>query len=195
MKWVYIEDVAAHAGQEVEVRGWLHNKSSKGKLHFLQVRDGTGTIQAVVFKGDVSEELFALADRLPQESSLQVRGVVREDKRSALGFEIGVKEIEVFQEAQEYPITPKEHGTAFLMDNRHLWLRSSRQHAILRVRAEIIRAARDFFDGRGFTLLDAPIFTPAACEGTTTLFQTDYFGQPAFPTQSGQPYMEAGAFA
>ncbi|HUT52300.1 MAG TPA: asparagine--tRNA ligase [bacterium] len=195
MKWVYVEDVAGHAGEEVEVRGWLYHKSSKGKLHFLQVRDGTGTIQAVVFKGDVSDELFALADRLPQESSMIVRGTVREDKRSPLGFELGVTDLVVAQEAAEYPITPKEHGTAFLMENRHLWLRSRRQHAILRVRHEIIRQCRGYFDANGFTLIDSPILTPAACEGTTTLFQTDYFGESAFLTQSGQLYQEAAAFA
>jgi asparaginyl-tRNA synthetase len=195
MQWVYIEDIGKWVGREVELRGWLYAKSSKGKLHFLQVRDGTGTIQCVVFKGDVSDETFAGADHLFQESSLIVRGTVREDKRSPLGFELGVKEIEPVQIAADYPITPKEHGTAFLMDHRHLWLRSRRQHAILRIRHEIIRACRNYLDDHGFTLLDSPMLTPAACEGTTTLFEIDYFGEPAFLTQSGQLYQEAGAMA
>jgi len=192
---VSVDEVHAHEGEEVRLRGWLYNKRSSGKLHFLQLRDGTGVIQCVVFKGDVPEEVFSRADHLPQESSLEVSGTVRADKRSALGYELGVKSLSVVQEGEEYPIGPKEHGTAFLMDHRHLWLRSSRQHAILRVRATLIRAARAFFDDRGFVLLDAPIFTPAACEGTTTLFETEYFGDKAFLTQSGQLYMEAGAMA
>ncbi len=192
---VSIDEVHAHEGAEVRLRGWLYNKRSSGKLHFLQLRDGTGVIQCVVFKGDVAEDVFATADHLPQESSFEVTGTVRADKRSALGFELGVKTLAIVHLAGEYPIGPKEHGTAFLMDHRHLWLRSSRQHAILRVRATLIQAARAFFDDRGFVLLDAPIFTPAACEGTTTLFETEYFGEKAFLTQSGQLYMEAGAMA
>jgi asparaginyl-tRNA synthetase len=195
MPIIRVADVATYLGQEVEVRGWLYNKAHKGKLYFLQVRDGSETIQAVVFKGNVSEEAFAVADQLTQESSVIVRGTVREDKRSALGFELDVKELTLVQLAHEYPISPKEHGIDFLMGNRHLWLRSRRQHAILRVRAEVVRAIRDYFDGHGFTLLDAPIFTPAACEGTTTLFETEYFGEKAYLTQSGQLYMEAGAMA
>jgi asparaginyl-tRNA synthetase len=159
------------------------------------VRDGSGIIQCVVFKGDVPEALFAEADHLPQESSLEVTGAVRADKRSPLGFEIAVKDLRVVHRAGEYPIGPKEHGTAFLMDHRHLWIRSSRQHAILRIRASLVAAARRFFDERGFVLLDAPIFTPAACEGTTTLFETAYFDEKAYLTQSGQLYMEAGAMA
>lgn len=195
MAWVYIEDIAQHDGQEVTLRGWLYNKRSSGKLHFLQVRDGTGILQCVVFKNDVSPEQFALADHITQESSLIVRGTVRADSRAPLGYELTVKDLQVVALAESYPITPKEHGVAFLLDHRHLWLRSSRQHAILRVRSTIIRACRDYFDGKGFTLIDAPIFTPAACEGTTTLFVTDYFGEPAYLTQSGQLYAEAGAFA
>lgn len=192
---VYVEDVARHEGQDVTLKGWLYNKRSSGKLHFLQVRDGTGTIQCVVFKGDVPPEVFEAADHVTQESSVVVTGTVKEDKRSPLGFELGVKDFRVLHTAQEYPITPKEHGVAFLMDHRHLWLRSSRQHAILRIRAEIINAIRNYFDANGFTLVDAPIFTPNACEGTSTLFETDYFDEKAYLTQSGQLYMEAAAAA
>ena len=194
-EWVYVSDIARHQGQEVVLKGWLYNKRSSGKLHFLQVRDGTGVIQCVVSRSDVSPETFHLADHLSQESSLSVTGTVRADPRSPIGFELAVKSLAVGQVAQDYPITPKEHGIAFLLDHRHLWLRSARQHAILRVRSEVIRACRDYFDGHGFTLLDAPIFTPAACEGTTTLFAVDYFGDTAYLTQSGQLYMEAGAMA
>ncbi len=192
---VYVEDVARHADEEVTLRGWLYHRRSSGKLHFLLVRDGTGTMQCVLFVKDVSAELFERAAHLPQESSLEVTGTVRADARSPLGYELAVRELRVLQEAAEYPITPKEHGPAFLLDHRHLWLRSSRQHAIMRIRASVVRACRDYFDHRGFTLLDAPIFTPAACEGTTTLFGVDYFGTPAYLTQSGQLYMEAGAMA
>ena len=192
---VYVGDIARYEGQEVTLRGWLYNKRSSGKLHFLQVRDGTGVIQCVVFKGDVSPETFQAADHIAQESSLIVTGAVRADARSPIGFELSVKDLQVLQEAQDYPITPKEHGVAFLLDHRHLWLRSSRQHALLRVRSEVIKACRDYFDEHGFTLLDAPIFTPAACEGTTTLFPVDYFGDTVYLTQSGQLYMEAGAMA
>ncbi|MFQ5648800.1 MAG: asparagine--tRNA ligase [bacterium] len=192
---VYVAEVSDFVGQEVTIYGWLYNKRSSGKLWFLLVRDGTGIIQAVVFKGNVSEELFQRCEQVTQESSVLVTGTVNEDKRSIGGFELQVTDFEILKPAEEYPITPKEHGTTFLMDHRHLWLRSSRQHAILTVRHEIIRACRDFFDGRGFTLLDAPIFTPSACEGTTTLFETEYFGSSAYLTQSGQLYMEAGAIA
>ena len=195
MNRVYIEDIKNYVGQDVTIRGWLHNKRSSGKLNFLLVRDGTETIQCVVFKGDVADEVFEKSEKLTQESSIAVRGIVREDKRAPIGYEILVKDIEILQLAEDYPITPKEHGVHFLMDHRHLWLRSSRQHAILKVRCELVRACRDFFDERGFILLDAPIFTPAACEGTTTLFETEYFGDKAYLTQSGQLYMEAGAMA
>jgi len=190
-----VERIAAFAGQSVTLRGWLAGRRSSGKLHFLQVRDGTGTIQCVMAKAEVSPEVFQLADHLPQESSLEVTGVVRADARSPIGFELGVTDLRVVQQAAEYPITPKEHGPAFLLDHRHLWLRSSRQHAILRVRAEIIRACREYFDGRGFLAFDAPILTPAACEGTTTLFPVGYFDETAYLTQSGQLYGEAGAMA
>ena len=170
--WTYIEDIAAHEGEEVTLKGWLYNKRSSGKLHFLQVRDGTGILQCVVFKKDVTAEEFALADHLTQESSLVVSGVVRADARAPLGYELGVTHLELVHEAAEYPITPKEHGVAFLLDHRHLWLRSARQHAILRIRSEVAHACREYFDERGFVLFDAPILTPAACEGTTTLFET-----------------------
>ena len=195
MKQTYISEIGKHEGREVTIRGWLYNKRSSGKLHFLQVRDGTGIVQCVVFKGDVSEEVFRRSDAATQESSVVVQGVVRADTRSAIGFEVGVTELEIVQTAQEYPIAKKDHGVGFLMDHRHLWLRSSKQHAILRVRSEIVKACRDYYDERGFTLVDAPIFTPAACEGTTTLFETDYFGEKAYLTQSGQLYMEAAAMA
>ena len=194
-EWVYISDIAQHVGQDITLKGWLYNKRSSGKLHFLQVRDGTGVIQCVVFKGDVPPDVFQLTDHLPQESSLTVTGTVRADARSPLGFELAVKTLEAVHSAHDYPITPKEHGIAFLLDHRHLWLRSARQHAILRIRSEVVKACRDYFDSHGFTLLDAPIFTPAACEGTTTLFPVDYFGDTAYLTQSGQLYMEAGAMA
>jgi len=194
-KHVYISEIGKYEGQDVCIKGWLYNKRSSGKLHFLQVRDGTGVIQAVVFKGDVSEEVFAIGDKIPQESSLEVYGTVKEDKRSPIGFEIGVKDLKLVSEAQEYPITPKEHGVAFLLENRHLWLRSPRQHAIMKIRNTIIKTIRDFFSEREFLLVDAPIFTPAACEGTTTLFETEYFDEKAYLTQSGQLYMEAAAMA
>jgi asparaginyl-tRNA synthetase len=192
---VWVEDVHRHVESDVTLRGWLYGRRSSGKLHFLQVRDGTGTIQCVVFVKDVAPEVFERAGHVPQESSLEVTGTVRADARSPLGFELAVKDVRVLQEASDYPITPKEHGPAFLLDHRHLWLRSSRQHAIMRVRASVARACRDYFDARGFTLIDAPIFTPAACEGTTTLFEVGYFDDKAYLTQSGQLYMEAGAMA
>ena len=193
---VSIAKLADHVGEEVTLQGWLYNKRSSGKLHFLEVRDGSGIVQAVVFKGDVSPELFAAADHLQQEASLTVVGTVKEHGKIKGQYEIQVKDVTLLAApSREYPISPKEHGTDFLMDNRHLWLRSKRQHAIMRVRHAIIKAVRDFFDLNDFTLVDAPIFTPNACEGTSTLFQTDYHGEPAFLTQSGQLYMEAAAAA
>jgi len=195
MDKTYISDVGGHEGKNITIRGWLYNKRSSGKLWFLLVRDGTGIIQSVVSKADVSERVFQACEEVTQESSLSVTGLISADKRAPGGYELQVQEIEIHQIAQDYPITPKEHGTAFLMDHRHLWLRSSRQTAILKIRHEIIKACRDFFDGRGFTLVDTPIFTPAACEGTTTLFETDYFGEKAFLTQSGQLYSEASIAA
>ncbi len=194
-EWIYISDIARYQGEEVAIKGWLYTKRSSGKIHFLQIRDGTGTVQCVVSKNDVSQTVFEISDGLPQESSIIIRGVVRADPRSPIGYEIGVTDVQLVQAAEEYPISPKEHGVSFLMDHRHLWIRSSRQHAILKIRSELIKACRDYFDRRGFVLLDAPIFTPAACEGTTTLFQVDYFEDKAYLTQSGQLYMEAGAMA
>ncbi len=195
MTGVYIEEVAAHEGSEVTLRGWVYNKRSSGKLQFILLRDGTGIIQCVAFKGNFTPEQFEGLDRVTQESSIEIRGKIRKDSRAPGGHELDMTGFEVIQVAQEYPITPKEHGTAFLMENRHLWLRSSRQHAILRVRHEIIRAIRDYFDDRSFILVDTPIFTPNACEGTTTLFETEYFDQKAYLTQSGQLYNEATAAA
>jgi asparaginyl-tRNA synthetase len=193
---VTVEGIGAHEGETVTLRGWLAARRSSGKLHFLQVRDGTGTIQCVMGKQDVTAEMFARADHLPQETSLEVTGTVRADARSPIGFEVAVSGITVVATpTTEYPITPKDHGTAFLLEHRHLWLRSSRQHAILRIRAEIVRAAREYLDGQGFLGFDAPILTPAACEGTTTLFPVEYFGEQAYLTQSGQLYGEAGAMA
>ena len=192
---VYVSDVAKYEGQEVTLRGWLYHSTAKGKLIFLQVRDGTGTIQAVVFKKSVTPEVFDLAAGLTQESSLAVTGTVSKDARSALGYELQVRDVQLFQKAIDFPIGPKEHGPGFLMDNRHLWLRSAKQHALLRIRSRLMRAIQDFFDDRGFLRLDTPILTPAACEGTTTLFETDYFGQKAYLSQSGQLYNEANAMA
>jgi len=196
MAHVYVEDLKHHVGQEVQLKGWLYNMAGKGKLYFLQVRDGTGIVQAVVSKADVSEETFAKIGTLKQEASIVVTGTVREDKRSALGVEVGVKDLAVVAlPTADFPISPKEHGTAFLMSQRHLWLRSRKQVAVLRVRHEIIRQIRNYFDSHGFVLMDAPIFTPNACEGTTNLFEVDYFDDKAYLTQSGQLYGEAGAMA
>ena len=193
---VYIEDIGAHEGEEVTLKGWLHNRRSSGKIHFLTVRDGSGFIQAVMSKAAVGDDVFKAADHLSQETSIIVTGLARADKRAPSGFEIDVKGLEVVGESHEFPITPKEHGVDYLLDRRHLWIRSERQQSILRVRHEIINAVRDFFNARGFILADTPIFTPAACEGTTTLFPAQYFeDQTAFLTQSGQLYNEANAMA
>ena len=191
----YIEDLGRHEGRTVTVKGWLFNRRSSGKLHFLQVRDGTGVVQAVCFKGNLDEALFQRLASLPQESSLEVSGTVKREPRAPGGYELDASAILVLHEAEPYPITKKEHGTGFLMEHRHLWLRSSRQHATLRIRARIIKAIRDFFDERGYVCIDSPIFTPSACEGTTTLFPVDYFGDTAYLTQSGQLYAEASAMA
>jgi len=195
MKWVYIEDIAAYKDQEVEVRGWVYNKRSSGKVRFILVRDGTGILQTTVFSADETHPLFKKFDELTQESSLIVRGRIREDKRAPGGFELSLQEIDILQIARDYPITPKEHTTPFLMEHRHLWLRSRKQHAVLQVRREVVKAIRDFFDDRGFRLMDTPILTPSACEGTTTLFETEYFDQKAYLSQSGQLYNEATAMA
>jgi asparaginyl-tRNA synthetase len=196
MTTIAIAALPAHVEQTVTVQGWLYNRRSSKNVHFLELRDGTGIVQAVVGAKDVSAEVFALTDKIQQEASVGVTGVVRAHPKKPGVVELGVTGIEeLYATTQDYPISPKEHGTDFLMDNRHLWLRSKRQHAILRVRHTIIQAIRDFFDGQGFTLVDAPIFTPNACEGTSTLFETDYHGDPAYLTQSGQLYMEAAAAA
>lgn len=196
MQKIFIKDLAEYNGQEITLRGWVYNKRSSGKIRFVILRDGTGLLQCIVFKGNVSEEVFNLADRLGQESSIEITGKVKEEKRAPGGFEMDVTDLKTISESHDYPITPKEHGVEFLMDQRHLWLRTPRQVAIMRIRHRIIKAIRDFFDDRGFTLMDAPILTPAACEGTSTLFATDYFDLgKAYLTQSGQLYAEAGAIA
>ncbi len=193
---IYVEELKNHVGEEVTLKGWLYNKRSSGKIRFLLLRDGTGIVQCVMVKGQIADELFASFDTLTQESSFSVHGKVRKEDRAPGGYELELTDVRVIQVAQEYPITPKEHGVEFLADRRHLWLRSSRQHAIMRVRQRIIKSIRDFFDGRGFTLIDTPILTPAACEGTTTLFETEYFDLgKAYLAQSGQLYAEAGAMA
>lgn len=192
----YIEDIAKHTGETVTIRGWLHNRRSSGKIHFLVVRDGTGFIQAVMSRSSVDEEAFRLADHLSQETAVTVTGTVREDSRAPGGYEIDVKGLTVVAPSADYPITPKEHGVDYLLDRRHLWIRTERQQSILRVRHEVIDAVRDFFNTRGFVLVDTPILTPAACEGTTTLFSVPYFDeQTAYLTQSGQLYNEANAAA
>ena len=195
MALITIDAAGQHVGQEVTIRGWLRSRRDSGKLHFLTVRDGTGDLQAVVSKKAVGDDQFAVSASLTQESSLVLTGQLRRDDRAPGGYELDVSRIEALQIAQPFPIQPKEHGVGFLMEHRHLWLRSHRQHAILRIRHEIIRACRNFFDERGFILVDAPIFTPNACEGTTTLFQTQYFDETAYLTQSGQLYSEATAAA
>jgi asparaginyl-tRNA synthetase len=193
---VEIRNIAEHVGEPVTLQGWLYNLRESGKLLFPIFRDGTGLIQGVVAKSAVPAEVFDRVRSLTQESSVRVHGKVREDKRAPGGFELDVTNVEVLQRIppdHPYPIALKEHGVEFLMDHRHLWLRSSRQHAILGIRHEVIKASRDYFDDRGFTLVDTPIFTPAACEGTTTLFEVNYFDDKAYLTQSGQLYNEAAA--
>ncbi|MBE2190536.1 MAG: asparagine--tRNA ligase [Candidatus Kapabacteria bacterium] len=192
----YIEDIHKYVGEEVTLRGWVYNLTGKGKLQFIMLRDGTGVIQCVVFKTNVSEEAFESAKSLTQESSLSLTGKVVSNEKAPGGFEIDVTNLQIIQLAQEYPITPKDHGDSFLIEHRHLWLRSSRQHAIMRVRAAVMKAIRDFFDGNGFKLMDSPILTPNACEGTSTLFETEYFDLgKAYLSQSGQLYAEATALA
>lgn len=192
----YIENLSQYVGQEVVLRGWVYHKTGKGKLQFIQLRDGTGIVQCVVFRGNVAEEVFEKAKELTQESSVIIKGTVREESRAPSGYEIDVTDIQIIQLTKDYPITPKEHGDTFLLEHRHLWLRSSRQHAIMRVRSAVVKAIRDFFDGNGFKLMDSPILTPNACEGTTTLFETQYFDLgKAYLSQSGQLYAEASAMA
>ena len=194
--YVYIENLKDHVDKEVTLRGWLYNKRGKGKLQFLMLRDGSGVCQCVVFKGNVEEEKFAEAKTLTQESSFWVKGKVVASEKAPGGFEIDVNDIGIYDISTDYPITPKEHGDSFLIEHRHLWLRSSRQHAIMRVRAAVQKAIRDFFDGNGFKLMDSPLLTPNACEGTSTLFKTEYFDLgTAYLSQSGQLYAEASAMA
>ena len=196
MGQIYITELSRHVGEEVTLKGWLYNMRSSGKLLFPQLRDGTGIVQCVVAKNAVASEVWEALKPLGQESSLVITGSVREDNRAPGGVEIDVRAAQVLQNAHDYPITPKEHGTELLLDNRHLWLRSKKQHAILKVRHTVVKAVRDFLDHDGFTLCDTPIFTPAACEGTTTLFEVDYFdNEKAYLTQSGQLYNEATAAA
>ena len=195
LKSILLTNVNKYSDSEVRINGWVYNKRSSGKVGFLMLRDGTGTIQCIFFKPEIGEELFSQFKSLTQESSITIEGKVAVNDRADGGFEIQVKNLIIHHISSNYPITPKEHGTDFLMNNRHLWLRSKRQHAIMRVRHEIIKATRDFFDSNDFTLIDTPIFTPNACEGTTTLFATDYFGENAYLSQSGQLYNEANAMA
>ena len=195
MATVRIKELPQHIGERVTVNGWLYNKRSSGKLQFPIIRDGSGYLQCVVFRKDVSEETWKAVEDVTQESTVRVTGTVRAEQRAPGGVELGVESFEVLAPAAEYPITPKEHGTAFLMDLRHLWLRSSKQHAILRIRNELEKAIRDFFYDRDFVLIDSPILTANAAEGTSTLFETDYFGQKAYLSQSGQLYLEPAAAA
>jgi len=195
MSTLRIKELPHYIGQRVIVDGWLYNKRTSGKVQFPIVRDGSGYLQCVVVKKDVGEETWDAVERVTQESTVRVVGIVRAEPRAAGGVELGVQSFEIMALTEDYPITPKEHGTAFLMDIRHLWLRSSKQHAVLKIRSELQQACRDFFYERDFTLIDSPILTPAACEGTSTLFETDYFGEKAFLSQSGQLYLEPAAAA
>jgi len=190
-----IESLNQNIGEEVLLQGWLYNRRSSGKIEFLQVRDGSGTVQCVAVKSELPEAVFARCGEVTQESAIRVRGTVREDKRAPSGVELTLLDLEIVAPSTDYPITPKEHGPDYLLNHRHLWIRSQRQHAVLRIRHTVIQACRDFLDRDGFILADAPIFTPSACEGTTTLFETDYFGEKAYLTQSGQLYNEATAMA
>jgi asparaginyl-tRNA synthetase len=187
----YIAYLKNHVGETVELKGWAYQVRSSGKVKFLELRDGTGIVSCVFFKGECTEEALQNFDQITQETSLKVTGQVRKHPKQENVFEMGAQNFEIIGKSENYPISPKDHGTDFLMENRHLWIRSKRQHAVLRVRHEIIMAIRDFFDGRGFTLTDAPIFTPSACEGTSNLFETKYFDEKMYLSQSGQLYMEA----
>jgi len=195
MEKIFIKDLKKHDGEDVTLSGWVYNIRSIGKIWFLILRDGTGTLQCVVVKSDVDEDTFNKEELLTQESSVTIKGAVRIEKRAVGGVELGVKSIEIHQIADEYPISPKEHGTAFLMDNRHLWIRSKKQHAILKVRHQIVKASRDFFDNNDFVLFDSPMLTANAAEGTTSLFNVDYYDRTAYLSQTGQLYGEAGAMA
>lgn len=191
----FVSDLKAQVGQTIELKGWAYNTRSSGKVKFLELRDGTGLVPCIFFRGECSDAAYELFEKVTQETTVKITGVVRKHPKHENVFEIGAQELEILAPSENYPITPKEHGTDFLMENRHLWLRSKRQHAIMRVRHEIIMAIRDFFDGRGFTLTDAPVFTPSACEGTSNLFETQYFDEKMYLSQSGQLYMEATAAA
>ena len=195
MEQTYISDLGKHVGGEVLIKGWCFNKRSSGKINFLQLRDGTGTVQGVVAKSEVPDDVFTDADKLTIESSVIVKGVVREDKRAPTGFDLSVTGLEIIQLTEDYPIGKKEHSVGFLMEMRHLAIRHRKPGAVLRIRSEVIQAVRDYFYNNGYILFDAPIFTPNACEGTSTLFEVDYFGTRAFLSQSGQLYGEAGAMA
>ena len=196
MQKIHISSLKNYVGQEVTLQGWLFNKRSSGKVRFVILRDGTGYVQCVFFKGNLDEETFDLADKIGQESSIEITGKVKEEPRAVGGFELDGTGLQVIQDAKDYPITPKDHGIEFLLDNRHLWLRSKKQVAIMKIRHRVVKAVRDFFDERGFTLMDPPILTPNSVEGTSTLFETPYFDLgSAFLTQSGQLYAEAGAMA
>ena len=195
MEKIFIKDLIEYDGKEVTLNGWVYNVRSIGKIWFLILRDGTGTLQCVVVKNDVDEDTFNKEELLTQESSVTITGTVRIEKRAIGGVELGAKSIEIHQIAEEYPISPKEHGTAFLMDNRHLWIRSKKQHAILKVRHQIVKASRDFFDNNDFVLFDSPMLTANAAEGTTSLFNVDYYDRTAYLSQTGQLYGEAGAMA
>lgn len=195
MSQIYIKDISKFIGEEIVLKGWVYDKTHKGRLLFLLIRDGTGIIQGVISKGDFQDEEFHKFTQLTQESSIIVKGVVRKDERAPSGYELSINKLKIVQLTQNYPITPKEHGISFLMDNRHLWLRSKRQNAILRIRSEVIKTIHDFFEHEGFILIDAPIFTPSSCESTTDLFETQYFDDKAYLTQSGQLYMEAACVA
>lgn len=195
MDIVYIKNISNYVDKEIKIRGWLYNKRSSGKIYFLLIRDGTGIIQCVATEDELSDEEFQICNKITQESSIIITGKVRKDERAPSGYELSLTHIEVVQIAEPYPITPKEHGVSFLMDNRHLWLRSKKQYAILKIRAEVINSFRDFFNNEGFILMDTPLLTPTSCEGTTTLFETDYFGKKAYLSQSGQLYNEATCMA
>lgn len=195
MERTYIDKIQAFTDQETSLSGWISNRRSSGKIRFLQLRDGTGTIQCVVLKNETTPEVFDLADRIPYESSVRISGIIKKEPRSPIGYEMLVKDMELVSEAMPYPISNKDHGVAFLMDHRHLWLRSSRQTAILKIRSELTRSARSFFDEQDFVSIEAPVLTPTACEGTTSLFQVGYFDRSAYLTQSGQLYGEAAAMA
>lgn len=191
-----IEQLPDLIGQEVTLNGWVSDKTDKGKLCFIKLRDGSGIVQCVAFRPSIGDELFEKAHSLTQESSVSITGTVRSESRAPSGVELDITNINIWQISKDYPISPKEHGTEFLMEHRHLWLRSTRQHAIMRIRSSVVKAIRDFFDGNGFRLMDSPILTPSACEGTSTLFETEYFDLgTAYLSQSGQLYAEASAMA